>query len=125
MYRCYECSFTTNSRMKIDGHNKIHNIDSDSDEEDATEYLNREKEKIGKIEDDIIYNLRFLIQKEREKYVTALTILNAMSKDYKERWQTATKELEELKACHTQMSQSPLCKCCSQDLSSSDSNKSP
>jgi prefoldin subunit 5 len=111
--------------MKIDGHNKIHNIDSDSDEEDATEYLNREKEKIDRIEDDIIYNLRFLIHKEREKYVTALTILNAMSNDYKTRWETATKELEELKSCHTQMSQSPLCKVCSQDLSSVGSNKSP
>jgi hypothetical protein len=35
------------------------------------------------------------------------------------------KELEELKASHNQMSQNLLCKVCSQDLSSDDSNKSP
>jgi hypothetical protein len=45
--------------------------------------------------------------------------------EYKTENDSLKKELEELKACHNQMPQNPLCKCCSLNLSSSDSNKSP
>ena len=126
MFKCYECSFTTNSRRKLESHIEIHTQESsDEDEETVDEFLNQEPPTAIDLEKDIIFRLRYLMKMEKEKDIRYISILKDMAKDYKSRWQTATKELEELKSCHSQMSQSPLCKVCSLNLSSEDSNKSP
>jgi hypothetical protein len=123
MFKCYECSFTTNSRRKLECHIDIHTQESsDEDEESVNEFLNQEPPTAIDLEKDIIFRLRYLMKMEKEKDIRYISILKDMAKDYKERWQNA---LEELKACHTQMSQNHLCKSCSLSLSSEDLNKSP
>lgn len=125
MFKCQMCSFATNSRRKFEGHIKNHSVYSDSEDEDAELFLNLPSDEIVDLENDVIFNLRFAMSKEREKSIIMIGILNAMTKDYKAKWLSSKSDLETITSCHNQMSQSHACKCCSPSQSSADSCNNP
>lgn len=129
MFKCTECNYKTRTRKLFEEHTKKHKKEEDDEElREAEEYLDdiiKNDEKKLTPTQILIRDMYETMIHEKEKDCALMEAMRTMARDYKEKWQRAIKELEELKACHTQMSQNHLCKVCSLSLSSDDSNKSP